>query len=56
MSNCETCKVSVYEKPLFRNGPIGIQSNWRCYEHLDLEYRVKISLDTLHLVEAIADT
>ena len=55
MSNCEICNVSVFDKPLFRNGPTGAPTVWRCYEHLDLEYRVKISLDTLHLVGAIAD-
>ena len=39
MQNCSVCNVSVFEKPLYRNGPVGvIDVPWSCIDHVDAEY------------------
>lgn len=40
MRNCSVRNVSVFVKPLYRNGPKGVAGvEWRCIDHVDAEYR-----------------
>lgn len=38
---CTICNVTIEKEPLYRNNKKGEKGIWRCWDHLDEEYKIK---------------
>lgn len=54
--NCEICGSGPFNdgSSLYRNGPKGQIVPWRCWEHLEQQWKDEIEPDTKLLVEIIS--